>query len=269
MTDHKNKNLIKSIKEHRSGYNGILFNLILLLLLFATHYVFYDRTISVLKTGQSDWYVGIFLISAVLLETYLFPKRLKIILSAKQSSRIRSWAFVLIFFGVTIAFSALAIAAISFDYDPSENEYIIGIIGFFITLRFIYFILAASLGDSRFDELQALKEKVHTTESDHTHQLNKLTKMDLGIAFYSGIYYVCIWQALMLSNFDINSYKGNTGTLTLDIAAYSLLTLVGLIPIRALYFLEEIQAKPDRAGILAIILTIVLLVMETILQLLF
>lgn len=248
-------------KSYQFGYRGIWFNLALLLLVSVSSYTLFDRAISVIHNNQPDWLVGSLLIVAVILETYLCPIKLKDILNhqpakldEKSRKRLHSLAFYLLFFGTTIGFIALSLAFIAFGKDPSNNENILGTIGFIITLRFLYFIITKP----------AIDEEIKTP----VISLKKASYVDLGIAFYSSIYYVCIWQVLVISKVNLEQLTESPASLTMGLIGVTGMILLCLIPIRALYFLEEWRGNLSTSSKIAIFISLALLIIETLFHLL-
>ena len=94
----------------------------------------------------------------------------------------------------------------------------------------------------------------------------KALMVDFGIALFSSIYFVCIWQAMMLSNYNLDRFIGENQNFMYEIFGFAALVLFCLLPIRALYFMEEWQGRPGIIGALAILGSLILLVIETLLQ---
>jgi hypothetical protein len=243
---------------YRFGYRGIWFNLALLLFSTLIGYFFFAHFSDVILHKQESPVAAWILILAVVLETIFFPLKLRDInrshvhdFTLEETKNDFGAVFIVLLMGTLPTFLALNYAFQALGIDPLENENIPGLVGFFVTLRFLVFLgLVTSTNQGPVNEYRAML-------------------LDFGVTLYSSIYYVSLWQVMMLAPADLSPYLGKPLEMALMLFGYTLIALLWLTPIRAPYLLEEWWSDPSKIGLMAVIGSTALLVADSLVWIFF
>jgi len=246
---------------YRFGYRGIWFNLALLLFSALIGQFLFQPFADVILDKQVNRIASVAFVVAVLLETVFFPLKLRDIIrfhkrdfASEEHKNEGAIVFSILLFGAIPAFLALNYAFQGMGMDPLENENIPGLIGLFITLRFLVFLGMTSVGGAG---------TVKNPASEGRAML-----LDFAVVVYSSLYYVSLWQVMMLAPADFSPYLDNPTYMVFMLIGYALLALFWLVPIRAPYILEEWWSHPTRKGVYGLVGSLGLLVLFSLFQLL-
>jgi len=169
-------------------------------------------------------WLGIILIVFIVLETYAFPKKMKLVksrLKARQNDV--GMGVVLWVFHTVISVSTVFVIFKSFGTDIKKSPTAFGFLIFIMIIKELYLLMFIIIDDD-----EEKKKKNDRNEWG----------IDLILLFYSWLSYTVIWKTIAHTG---DMQKDNTGMYILNIIIVSIMFLIFYMPLRIPYYTEEVS----------------------------